>query len=466
MSLVAQRAMATLLEQHAFEGRTGQWVIARNKVQSFFSEFGFQKHLVQRIFKLTPEMEDELPGVINVNVLRHACESVLGLQLRLPTLVIEDGDEPGQSSGGAIPICGDVSSQPVSDGCVVVEASSSTEPPLWNRILELDDGVNASMSDGIDVPGIMSSNAAAATIPSRSTSPSSLSCLSGLNRGLQHSNSNNFDDMQSQASQSSSGVQRVWKPGDGYTLVVASTEQDFLKQKGQKLSVTKQYNKDELMLAEKHELVKHVLNLQKQGVRKQGTLRVLRNHGKQKDRALKRISNKLVAISDSTEHVDESFTLRKRGKGVDGRGGRLSLNNIFSIGLRRSCTSIAAADFAIVSMVEVSAQTVLRCELRTAAAICQSMRLFVSFALDSCFEQHRTGQWSLMAIGIRADATNSSVWRRSKLHVVEATVMYISNFKALSAGDFAGSISSRRCVQLSCAISSVRFWGFFHWSIF
>lgn len=78
MSLVAQRAMATLLEQHAFEGRTGQWVIARNKVQSFFSEFGFQKHLVQRIFKLTPEMEDELPGVINVNVLRHACESVLG----------------------------------------------------------------------------------------------------------------------------------------------------------------------------------------------------------------------------------------------------------------------------------------------------------------------------------------------------------------------------------------------------
>ena len=436
MSLIAQRAMATLLDQHAFEGICGQWVVARNKIQSFFSEFGVQKHLVQQIFKMTPDIDAEVSGVISVKALQYACLQVLQLPVRLPTLVIQDEeDEPSQASqdrqhlGTAIPLC----DEPSGVGVVLAAAadSSRSQPPLWSKLLDID----MSGSDGANEP----------RMSSKSHSLSSLGEFAGNDsQASQHT----------QTSQNSQSQSSSWKPGDPYILVAASGDQCVAKQK---LSTSKQYKQDELMAAEKHELVKHVLNLQKQAERKQGTLKLLRNSGKKKDRALKKACTKLATTSMNPESVDESFTLRKRGKGVDGRGGRLSLKSMFSIGLRRSCTSIAAADFAIVSMVEVSAQTVLRCELRTAACICQSMRLFVSSALDKCFEHYRAGQWSLMAIGVRADATNSSVWRRSKLHVVEATVMYISNFKALSDGDFAGSISSRRCVYLSCATSFLFF---------
>ena len=441
MSVIAQRAMATLLEQHAFEGYSGQWVVAKNKIQTFFSEFGVAKHVAHQIFRLTPDIEAEVSGVISVNALRLACNQILKLPIRLPTLVIQDEQEersqPGHGQASAIPLCDEPTSQIASASGVVVAAaadSSRTERPLWSKLIDID----MSGSDGANAP----------SMSSKSPSLSSLGEFAG-------------NDSQSQASQhshnSQSSLQRSWKPGDA-NIVVASSEKEVVVK--QKLSTSKQYKQDELMNAEKHELVKHVLNLQKQAERKQGALKLLRNSGRKKDRALTKASNKLAVASMNPEGVDESFTLRKRGKGVDGRGGRLSMNSIFSIGLRRSCTSIAAADFAIVSMVEVSAQTVLRCELRTAACICQSMRLFVSSALDKCFEHYRAGRWSLVAIGVRADATNSSVWRRSKLHVVEATVMYISNFKALSDGDFAGSISSRRCVYLSCATSFLLFWDF------
>ena len=160
--------------------------------------------------------------------------------------------------------------------------------------------------------------------------------------------------------------------------------------------------------------------------------------------------------SNQLSKIDEQFRLRKRGEGIDGRGGRLSLNSVFSVGLRRCCTSVAAADFSVLSMMDVSGQTVLRCELRTAAAICLAMRQYVSCAVDDVMFRHRHGQWSLVSIGVRADATNSSVWRRSKLHVLEATVSYINDFQSLQSGDFASSICSRRCVCLGLC------WNCFH----
>ncbi len=431
MSVIAQRAMSTLLEQHAFEGYSGQWVVAKNKIQTFFSEFGVAKHVAQQIFRLTPDIEAEVSGVISVNALRLACNQILKLPIRLPTLVIQDEQEersqPGHGQASAIPLC-DEPTSPTS------QTASGVVVPFWERLFQSDRDLGGSQSAGL-----------------LAASPSPASAVLGPMM------TDSFTDVETQSQSSlqvdaSSGSRndrtwKPWRPGDPLNLVQALPAAGH----AQRLSVSKTYTQDELMQREKHDLVKHVLNLQKQSSRKLATVKSLRNFGERKDRALKKSSSKLaLATQNSHAEVDQCFTVRKRGLGLDGRGGRLSLSSIFSIGLRRSCTSIAAGDFGIVSMVEVSAQTVLRCELRTAAAICQSMRVFVSSALDLCFDHHRGGQWSLVAIGVRADATNSSVWRRSKLHVVEATVMYISNFTALCAGDFAGSLSSRRCVQLSC----------------
>ena len=163
----------------------------------------------------------------------------------------------------------------------------------------------------------------------------------------------------------------------------------------------------------------------------------------EKHELVKRLHQRLVAKHQKTlskqplalDDITSNFPVIK----ADGRGGRLSLSSVFSIGLRRNMTSIASADFSALSLTDVSFQTVLRCELRTAAAIHESFRLFVSNALDSLMVNKDS--WGLCAVGVRADATNSSVWRRSKLHVVEATFTHLTP---------TGQLESRLCVSPDC----------------
>ena len=52
--------------------------------------------------------------------------------------------------------------------------------------------------------------------------------------------------------------------------------------------------------------------------------------------------------------MDQAIQLTKRGKQLEGRRGRLSLSSVYSIGLRRCCTSIAAADFSVVPLMDLS----------------------------------------------------------------------------------------------------------------
>ena len=108
-------------------------------------------------------------------------------------------------------------------------------------------------------------------------------------------------------------------------------------------------------------------------------------------------------------------------------------------------------------MFDVSGQTVIRCEQRTAAGLLFCMRSHVSQGLDVALQcaAAKSDDWSLMAIGHRADATNSSVWRRSKLHVLEASVMFVSDFDALRSRDFERAVSYRRCVFPACKHSVI-----------
>ena len=151
--------------------------------------------------------------------------------------------------------------------------------------------------------------------------------------------------------------------------------------------------------------------------------------------------------------VDDAFTIRKLGKQKDGRGGRFSLQSMFSIGLRKSLTHVAAADFGVLSMTDISQQTVIRCEHRAAAALLHSFQCYVAEGVKMSTKEPGTPPdagtgFNLFAVGYRSDATNSSIWRRKKLHVLEAAVSFICDDGALKAGNFAAGMTYRRCVLL------------------
>ena len=183
----------------------------------------------------------------------------------------------------------------------------------------------------------------------------------------------------------------------------------------------------------------------------------LRNELK-KTRRLAR-KNEQVAVK-SRQLLDlqklEGFMVCKLGKAKDGRAGRLSLGSMFSIGIRRCLTNVAALDFGILSMTDISGQTVIRAEHRTASAIIYGMHCFFSEASEIALEQHRMflsasdsckkNHWSLTCVGFRTDATNSSVWRRKKIQVLECTGAFLSNESTGAAGNSQRAMKYRRCV--------------------
>ena len=166
--------------------------------------------------------------------------------------------------------------------------------------------------------------------------------------------------------------------------------------------------------------------------------------------------DKVQAKQKALEAQDSNsaFAIRKLGRQLDGRSGRLSIQSMFSIGLRRSLTHVAAGDFGLLAMTDISAQTVTRREHRAAAALIYSFQIYVAEGLKMM--QVQPGMvacddepgFHLFAVGYRCDATNSSIWRRKKLQVLEAAVSYISNDAELRAGNFSKAMTYRRCVLL------------------
>ena len=108
---------------------------------------------------------------------------------------------------------------------------------------------------------------------------------------------------------------------------------------------------------------------------------------------------------------------------------RLTAESVLSVGLRRNFSNIAACDFGSTILFPLSHQTVTRCEVRTSSALKGSLSSFVLEGLRECYELHDackdlvapTRSYSLMTIALRSDATNSSIWRRQKLHLCEVT---------------------------------------------
>ena len=174
------------------------------------------------------------------------------------------------------------------------------------------------------------------------------------------------------------------------------------------------------------------------------------------------LKKKLKNIEESEQqlkvHVGQmkrgnDFDANKLGQKKDGRGGRLTDQGAFAVGIRRCLTNIAACDFGLCVQVDISGQTVMRCEEKTGAATIYLMKLFMEEALDFARGQHHqsllddsNAPWSLTCIAFRSDATNSSIWRREKLHVVEASAMWVSDFDALADFDFKAAVSRRQCV--------------------
>ena len=152
-------------------------------------------------------------------------------------------------------------------------------------------------------------------------------------------------------------------------------------------------------------------------------------------------------VSARDEH--ELFQMKKLGRQKEGRAGRWSLQSRFSMGLRCCLSTISACDFGLISMIDVSRQTVLRAECITGAGIIWLMRSFCMEALGLALEAGaHEGEFSLFGVGYRSDAINSNIWHRKKLHVVEATAMFLSHPDKLKSGDFGAAMSSRSCVCL------------------
>ena len=189
---------------------------------------------------------------------------------------------------------------------------------------------------------------------------------------------------------------------------------------------------------------------------------------KQLQSRMKNLSKKLTAQTKKAERANalmlqqkadaNVFELEKVGKGKDGRSGRWSLQSKLSMGFRCCLSTIAACDFGLVSMVDVSKQTVLRAERITGAALLSSMRAFcaegLGMALSCSSNSSTSSEWSIFGVGFRSDATNTNIWRRKKLHVVEARAMYVADEQKLQAGDFQAAMASRSCVFLDASFSA------------
>lgn len=223
-------------------------------------------------------------------------------------------------------------------------------------------------------------------------------------------------------------------------------------------------------------------------------------------RTVARLEKEVSTLKDLS---NQSFAICKLGKQADGRGARFSTSSWFSIGLRKCLTQIAATDFGLTAMVDISGQTVMRCEQKTGAALVFAFRLFMAEALesiaaiaDATLRPMRkveiilhglanadavdglpipilvddkagptaghdvdeaeaaadatgsqqvvplTGPWSLLAVGFTNDATTSNIWRRRKLNICEVEVLWVQNFDALRTGDFGRAVARRRCTFL------------------
>ena len=123
-------------------------------------------------------------------------------------------------------------------------------------------------------------------------------------------------------------------------------------------------------------------------------------------------------------------------------GCRITKQSMFAVGIRRNLSNIAAADFGATVLQAISHQRVCRCEVRTGAAILARMRHQCSRAKAA-----DSTPWALTVVSFRCDATNSSIWRREKLHVLDVDLAWVKDHEAAKAFNARGAFECHRCLS-------------------
>ena len=207
------------------------------------------------------------------------------------------------------------------------------------------------------------------------------------------------------------------------------------------------------MLANQNQKYKRALN----------QLKVMKRQVKRQKQQLSITKQRLVKAMSKT--VLDIVPVGKTGK-------RMSKSSAFAIGIRRNMSNISAADFGSTIMMDLSHQRVTRSEVKTGAAILSRMRCFSNTFLEGLYRQEsrdsllesldsagsgvRGGQpgcseFSLMTVSFRCDATNSSIWKREKLHVLDVDMAMVTDIDALRKYDASRAIEFRRCLLLIIA---------------
>lgn len=184
---------------------------------------------------------------------------------------------------------------------------------------------------------------------------------------------------------------------------------------------------------------------------------------------------KVVRVTDKAEKkmrktvtsLVSTLTLQTAGK----TGKRLTCQSAFSLGLRRNLSNVACSSIGAVLLMDISGQKVARAEIKTGAAIICSMRMMCSSLMGHCrslaksealpeaptdaqiprplsLSFARGSPWCLTVVSLRSDATNSAIWKRQSLNVLEAEVLVVSDFAAVRSFQSEKAFTIKRCLYI------------------
>ena len=106
--------------------------------------------------------------------------------------------------------------------------------------------------------------------------------------------------------------------------------------------------------------------------------------------------------------------------------GWLTPSGVIAVAMRRNVANLASSDLGLAVMADISRWTVCRSEIKTAACLIASSKLFWQMWLHHVFESSgHDSNFSTTILAYRQDSTNRSVWNRQKLCALELEASYI-----------------------------------------
>jgi len=129
-----------------------------------------------------------------------------------------------------------------------------------------------------------------------------------------------------------------------------------------------------------------------------------------------------LALADRSSDENNMFQIRRVGTSASAH---LTTQALFAIAIRRNLSNVSTSDFGCVVMDDVQRWAVRKGEVLAAAALTGSSWRFYKDMLEFWQKQAVTASSFQLAIhAIQSDATNSSIWRRQKLHTTRICSAY------------------------------------------